>query len=332
MKGKRNMEEKQTQKLPTFELVERTTILGKEINIYNSIDVPLFLAKEVAEWIDYAKTGSGSRNINMMLKNVDNEEKLKGILSINNVGMQKDVDYNDENVNDSGIHNTDTICDTSDDSITSKFNSVYGNLKPKKEKRGGLRKNTAQWFLTEDGLYEVLMQSRKPIAKEMKSKIKKYLRDIRKTGGAVELGEESRFIEERFGSFSDSTKRAMVLELMKSNEELLVENEVLENDVKMLSNEILTLSNRSKLNKAIRKLACNAKPRLHFGTAWNELYDELRYKHGIFLSSRANENNKPLISLIREDEWPKVSLSFNALCVKYGQSPSVLLKEVLIDF
>lgn len=30
---------------------------------------------------------------------------------------------------------------------------------------GGLQANTEYWFLTEDGLYEVLMQSRKPIAK-----------------------------------------------------------------------------------------------------------------------------------------------------------------------
>lgn len=28
------------------------------------------------------------------------------------------------------------------------------------------------WFLTEDGLYEVLMQSRKPIAKQFKKKVK----------------------------------------------------------------------------------------------------------------------------------------------------------------
>ncbi|MGG0188248.1 BRO-N domain-containing protein [Bacillus rhizoplanae] len=29
-----------------------------------------------------------------------------------------------------------------------------------------------QWFLTEDGLYELLMQSRKPIAKEFKKEVK----------------------------------------------------------------------------------------------------------------------------------------------------------------
>ncbi|MGL5086363.1 MAG: phage antirepressor KilAC domain-containing protein [Clostridium sp.] len=38
------------------------------------------------------------------------------------------------------------------------------------------------WFLTEDGLYEVLMQSRKPIAKEFKKEVKKVLKDIRKNG------------------------------------------------------------------------------------------------------------------------------------------------------
>ena len=38
------------------------------------------------------------------------------------------------------------------------------------------------WFLTEDGLYEVLMQSRKPIAKQFKKGVKEILKTIRKTG------------------------------------------------------------------------------------------------------------------------------------------------------
>lgn len=38
------------------------------------------------------------------------------------------------------------------------------------------------WFLTEDGLYEVLMQSRKPIAKAFKKQVKKILRDLRLYG------------------------------------------------------------------------------------------------------------------------------------------------------
>ncbi|WP_244961100.1 BRO family protein [Bacillus paramycoides] len=32
---------------------------------------------------------------------------------------------------------------------------------------------TATWFLTEDGLYEILMQSRKTIAKEFKKEVKR---------------------------------------------------------------------------------------------------------------------------------------------------------------
>ena len=42
-----------------------------------------------------------------------------------------------------------------------------------------------QWFLTEYGLYEVLMQSRKPIAKEFKSRVKEILRDLRRTGCVI---------------------------------------------------------------------------------------------------------------------------------------------------
>jgi anti-repressor protein len=42
---------------------------------------------------------------------------------------------------------------------------------------GNLR--TSRWYLTEEGLYEVLMLSRKPAAKEFKNGVKKMLHDIR---------------------------------------------------------------------------------------------------------------------------------------------------------
>ena len=38
------------------------------------------------------------------------------------------------------------------------------------------------WFLTENGMYEVLMQSRKPIAKQFKKGVKDILKTIRRTG------------------------------------------------------------------------------------------------------------------------------------------------------
>ncbi len=43
--------------------------------------------------------------------------------------------------------------------------------------RAGQRRDV--WFLTEYGLYEVLMQSRKPIARRFKSSVKRILKDIR---------------------------------------------------------------------------------------------------------------------------------------------------------
>lgn len=39
------------------------------------------------------------------------------------------------------------------------------------------------WFLTENGLYELLFQSRKPIARQFKRGVKTILNEIRKTGG-----------------------------------------------------------------------------------------------------------------------------------------------------
>lgn len=45
--------------------------------------------------------------------------------------------------------------------------------------------NRNVWMLTENGLYEVLMQSRKPTAKLFKKGVKKILREIRMTGGYI---------------------------------------------------------------------------------------------------------------------------------------------------
>ncbi|MEY8321491.1 BRO family protein [Lachnospiraceae bacterium 46-61] len=90
--------------------------------MYGDFEEPLFLAKEVASWIDYSES-----NVSKMLSNIDDYEKT-----------------------------TRTI-------ITS-----------------GSNYQTQAWFLTEHGLYEVLMQSRKPIAKQFKKEIKTLLKNIRK--------------------------------------------------------------------------------------------------------------------------------------------------------
>ena len=65
--------------------------------------------------------------------------------------------------------------------VSKMLESVDNNEKIKLEV-GTLTNAYSAWFLTEDGLYEVLMQSRKPIAKEWKKKVKEILKEIRKTG------------------------------------------------------------------------------------------------------------------------------------------------------
>ena len=55
-----------------------------------------------------------------------------------------------------------------------------------------LGQNREVWFLTEDGLYEVLMQSRKPIAKQFKKGVKQILKQIRQTGSYTSLLAKSR--------------------------------------------------------------------------------------------------------------------------------------------
>lgn len=113
-----------------IQVLSETELLGHKFTVYGTAENPLFLAKEVAECIDYAKRSNGSYNTTMMLQSVDEEEKVANIV--------------------------DTL--------------------------GG---NQQVWFLTEDGLYEVLMQSRKPIAKEFKKGVKEILKTIRKTGGYI---------------------------------------------------------------------------------------------------------------------------------------------------
>ncbi|MCC0648730.1 phage antirepressor KilAC domain-containing protein [Clostridioides sp. ZZV15-6598] len=111
-----------------LQTIKEQELLGKDFKVYGTLENPLFLARDVAEWIDYSKTSEGYYNTSKMLMSIDEDEKV---------------------------------------TIT---NSNSGGNK---------------LFLTEDGLYEVLMQSRKPIAKQFKKEVKKILKEIRKTGGYI---------------------------------------------------------------------------------------------------------------------------------------------------
>lgn len=118
-----------------LQVIKEQEVLGKDFKVYGSVDEPLFLAKDVANWIEHNKPYE-------MIKNVDEDEKIK-----------------------IKINHGDSIARV-------------------------LQANTEYWFLTEDGLYEVLMQSRKPIAKQFKKEVKKILKQIRQTGGYIPFSQE----------------------------------------------------------------------------------------------------------------------------------------------
>lgn len=122
-----------------LEVIKEQEVLGKEFRIYGDADSPLFLAKDVADWIEHT-------NSSEMLKMVDDDEKLKIFCTISNIS----------------------------------------NAYKPTESVGSANR----LFLTEDGLYEVLMQSRMPIAREFKKEVKKILKSIRQTGGYIPIQED----------------------------------------------------------------------------------------------------------------------------------------------
>lgn len=106
-------------------VLTKAEVLAKEFTVYGTVEEPLFLAKDVAEWIGYDLS-----SINKLVQLVEEDEKVR--------------------------NNVPTL--------------------------GG---NQEAWMLTEDGVYEVLMQSRKPIAKQFKKEVKKVLKSIRNNGGYI---------------------------------------------------------------------------------------------------------------------------------------------------
>ena len=109
-------------------IINKSNLLGKEIDVWGSVEHPLFRASDVAVWIQHS-------DVSTMVKIVDEDEKVF-------------------------VTNPNNVC-------------------------GG----QGAWFLTEDGLYEILMRSRKPIAKQFKKGVKKILHEIRTKGGYIATNE-----------------------------------------------------------------------------------------------------------------------------------------------
>lgn len=120
-------------------IINEQEVLGKVFKVYGTIEEPLFLAKNVADWIE-------NSNVSQMVRNLDDGEKIKDITPIYNV-------YN------------------------------------------GQFENQECLFLTEDGLYEVLMQSRKPIAKQFKKQVKQILKNLRLNRISIENNTDKKEVD-----------------------------------------------------------------------------------------------------------------------------------------
>lgn len=98
--------------------------------------------------------------------------------------------------------------------------------------------NREVWMLTESGLYEVLMQSRKPIAKQFKKGVKAILKEIRTTGGYIATTQEDtpELIMARALQVAQQTINKHQQQLAQANERIaLLTNEVKQSAPKVKS-------------------------------------------------------------------------------------------------
>ena len=67
-----------------LKIIKEQELLGKKFKMYGTVDEPLFLAKDVAEWIEYPFKDSRkvNRDVSKMLKMVDDDEKTKYTLNL----------------------------------------------------------------------------------------------------------------------------------------------------------------------------------------------------------------------------------------------------------
>ena len=214
-----------------IKVINKSMLLGKEIDVYGSVDEPLFLAKDVAEWIEHTQPSK-------MVETVDEDEKLMGTIFLS--GQNREV-----------------------------------------------------WMLTEDGLYEVLMQSRKPIAKQFKKGIKEILKTIRKTESYSVSKPLSQLevLQVSVNQMVEQEKRLSGVERLALEQKERLDKMELEQadnakallEVELSDNKVPEVTMRNKIRKLVNQYsrATNTKQQ----DVWHSIYDTLYYAHNISINS-----------------------------------------------
>ena len=229
-----------------IKVINKSMLLGKEINVYGSVDDPLFLAKDVAEWIEHTQPSK-------MVETVDEDEKLMGTIFLS--GQNREV-----------------------------------------------------WMLTEDGLYEVLMQSRKPIAKQFKKGVKEILKTIRKTGSYSVSKPLSQLevLQMAVNQMVEQEKRLSGVERLALEQKERLDKMELEQadnakallEVELSDNKVPEVTMRNKIRKLVNQYsrATNTKQQ----DVWHSIYDTLYYAHNISINSYKRKKRQSNLDIAEE--------------------------------
>lgn len=254
-----------------LQIIKEQEVLGKEFRMYGTKEEPLFLAKDVAEWIDYSRTSQGYYNVSKMLMTIDEDEKR---------------------------------------TIT---NSNSGGKKV---------------FLTEDGLYEVLMQSRKPIAKAFKKEVKQILKQIRQTGGYIPVSQE------------DDEKLILAKALMITKRTIEQKEQLLQQATKVIEEQkpLVEMAKDFIDKDGLTSVDDFAKNLAIKGLGRNNMYKYLR-EHKILMNDeyinpmtlvkgRGENHHKPYSRFINEGKFVWKPTSYNKQTEKYNHKPFLTVKGV----
>lgn len=229
-----------------IKVINESMLLGKEIDVYGSVDEPLFLAKDVAEWIEHTQPSK-------MVETVDEDEKLMGTIFLS--GQNREV-----------------------------------------------------WMLTEDGLYEVLMQSRKPIAKQFKKGVKEILKTIRKTGSYSVSKPLSQLevLQMAVNQMVEQEKRLSGVERLALEQKERLDKMELEQadnakallEVELSDNKVPEVTMRNKIRKLVNQYsrATNTKQQ----DVWHSIYDTLYYAHNISINSYKRKKRQSNLDIAEE--------------------------------
>jgi prophage antirepressor-like protein len=246
-----------------IKLLNEQEVLGKQFKVYGTPEEPLFLAKDVAEWLDLSNTTD-------MVSRVDEDEVTK----LNLGGLQGECN-----------------------------------------------------FLTEDGLYEVLMQSRKPIAKEFKKEVKNILKTIRKSGGYVNNAEK--MVDTYFSDIPDEQK-TIIQGLLVGIEEKQKKIKTLTTENDLLSQKTLEWADRAIINALVRAYGHGIGD--DYARAWRDFKKELLYRYSINLNARqtahlnaGGSKKKKKLDFLNDEELPQAISTAVAMC----REASIDISEII---